>query len=69
MRTVLQEYEKELKQEEVKIVDLDSKDADNDDYPFLSEDLTEQAKEKLKKVKGLKKYDNLKLYYSLSYIS
>jgi len=48
-----------------KIVDLDCKNSENEDFPFLSESLEELLKGKLEE-KGFK-FEDLKVYYNLSY--
>lgn len=67
MRTVLQEYEKELKQEDIQIVDLETKDADHINTGMLEDDLTKILNEELKEIKQLKQKEIKDIFYSLNY--
>ncbi|MCK9429461.1 MAG: hypothetical protein M0R17_05615 [Candidatus Omnitrophica bacterium] len=57
--------EKTLKDLKFKVIDLDIKNAE-DDFCYLEDNLRESLKEKLQE-KGLKFFEDLKVYYSLSY--
>lgn len=66
MQTIIEKYEKELKQEEIKLVELNTKDIEDEDYYFLEGDLNSELIEELEKIKQLTQKENIKLYYSLS---
>ena len=67
MQAILEKYEKELKQEDIKLIELNTKDTEGEDYWLLKENLKSELTEQLEKIKQLTQKENTKLYYSLSY--
>lgn len=65
MQIIIEKYEKELKQEDIKLVELNTGDIE-EDYWILEEDMQEILEVELEKIKHLTQKENIKLYYSLS---